>query len=57
MGSGSGRDQTSSVKEELELLDVRGTAKTGMSWLQQFANDVTKEPVAKQAAIGGVTGW
>ena len=53
---GRGKPTSKTDIEELEVIDIRGTA-SGMSWVQQFFKDVTKEPVAKQAAIGGVTGW
>ncbi|CAL4170561.1 unnamed protein product [Meganyctiphanes norvegica] len=43
--------------EEFEVLDVRGTAKSSMSWVQSFMNDLTKEPVTKQVAVGGLSGW
>jgi len=43
--------------EEFEVLDVRGTAKSSMSWVQGFVTDLTKEPVTKQVAVGGLSGW
>lgn len=43
--------------EEFEVLDVRGTAKSSMTWVQRFVNDLTKEPVTKQVAVGGLSGW
>lgn len=43
--------------EEFEVLDVRGTAKSSMTWVQSFVNDLTKEPVTKQVAVGGLSGW
>lgn len=43
--------------EEFEVLDIRGTANNTMSWLQRFIKDVSKAPVAKQAAVGGISGW
>lgn len=44
-------------EEEFEVLDVRGTARNGMSWIQKFVQDLTHAPVTKQVAIGGVSGW
>lgn len=43
--------------EEFEVLDVRGTAANTMSWLQRFMQDLAREPVAKQVAVGGASGW
>lgn len=43
--------------EEFEVLDVRGTAADTMTWVQRFVHDLTREPVAKQVAVGGVSGW
>ncbi|KAK8378412.1 hypothetical protein O3P69_011125 [Scylla paramamosain] len=46
-----------SAEEEFEVLDVRGTAADTMTWVQRFVHDLTREPVAKQVAVGGVSGW
>ncbi|KAK7085092.1 FUN14 domain-containing protein 2 [Halocaridina rubra] len=43
--------------EEFEVLDIRGTAKHSMSWIQDFVNNLTREPTAKQVVVGGVSGW
>ncbi|XP_076043470.1 FUN14 domain-containing protein 1 [Oratosquilla oratoria] len=53
----SSRGRVSQDEEEFEVLDVRGTAQSTMSWLQQYLLDLTREPVAKQVAVGGATGW
>lgn len=40
-----------------DVIDIRGTADNTMSWFQQYFKDVSKESVAKQAAVGGLSGW
>lgn len=44
-------------EEEFEVLDIRGTARSSMSWLQDFINNLTREPTTKQVAVGGLSGW
>ncbi|XP_064093754.1 FUN14 domain-containing protein 1-like [Macrobrachium nipponense] len=46
-----------SEEEEFEVLDIRGTARSNMSWIQDFINNLTREPAAKQVAVGGLSGW
>lgn len=59
MGSSGARKKNYHTldEEEFEVLDVRGTAKSSMTWVQRFVNDLTKEPVTKQVAVGGLSGW
>lgn len=56
-GSSQAKFKKPNEEEEFEVLDVRGTARNGMSWLQQFMQDLTRQPVAKQVAVGGLSGW
>ncbi|XP_042230544.1 FUN14 domain-containing protein 1-like isoform X2 [Homarus americanus] len=56
-GSSQTKPKKPTDEEEFEVLDVRGTARSGMSWLQQFMQDLTKQPVTKQVAVGGLSGW
>lgn len=55
-GVAQGKPKNSS-EEGFEILDVRGSARSGMSWLQRFFQDLTREPVTKQVAVGGLSGW
>ncbi|MPC93670.1 hypothetical protein E2C01_088808 [Portunus trituberculatus] len=52
-----GKVKGKATEEEFEVLDVRGTAADTMSWLHRFLHDLTREPVTKQVAVGGVSGW
>ncbi|KAK8732139.1 hypothetical protein OTU49_007204 [Cherax quadricarinatus] len=56
-GSGQAKLKKPNEEEEFEVLDVRGTARNGMSWLQEFMHDLTQQPVTKQVAVGGLSGW
>ncbi|KAF2362463.1 FUN14 [Trinorchestia longiramus] len=51
--------KTSKSKDssEIEEIDIRGTAQNVMTRFQKACKDVAKEPVAKQALIGGASGW
>ncbi|XP_018016277.1 FUN14 domain-containing protein 1-like [Hyalella azteca] len=42
---------------EIDEIDIRGTAQNVMSRFQKACKDIAKEPVAKQAVIGGASGW
>jgi len=44
-------------KVEVEFLDITGSAKNVMGTLQKVCKDLAKEPVTKQAAVGGISGW
>ena len=44
-------------KEDVEVLDITGTAANVMTRFQKACKDLTKEPVTKQAAVGGASGW
>lgn len=45
------------ANEEIETLDITGSAQNVMSRFQKACKDLAKEPVAKQAVIGGASGW
>jgi len=45
------------VKDNYEILDLTSSNNTLVSRIQEICNDLTKESVAKQAAIGGASGW
>lgn len=57
MGGATQAKPLNPAEEEFEVLDVRGTARSKMSWIQQFVQDLTREPVTKQVVVGGVSGW
>jgi len=44
-------------QEGVEVLDIRGTASNAMTSLQRACRDLSKQPAAKQAAVGGASGW
>ncbi|KAG0728684.1 FUN14 domain-containing protein 1 [Chionoecetes opilio] len=57
MGGGGAGKVKVKAGEVIEELDVRGTAHSTMTWVQKFLHDLSREPVAKQVAVGGVSGW
>ncbi|KAB7494519.1 FUN14 domain-containing protein 1 [Armadillidium nasatum] len=50
-------NSSSDTADKIDVLDIRGTASNTMSWLQQYIREISKAPVAKQAAVGGISGW
>ncbi|XP_042872454.1 uncharacterized protein LOC122253443 [Penaeus japonicus] len=57
MGGATQAKPINPTEEEFEVLDVRGTARSKMSWIQQFVQDLTREPATKQVVVGGLSGW
>lgn len=59
MSIGKFSKKVDKVCEKIEKLDITGTGKNQnvMSRFQQACKDLAKEPVAKQAAVGGASGW
>ena len=40
--------------DEFEILDV---SNNGRNWVQKMFSDLSKQSMAKQLAVGGVSGW
>lgn len=57
MSKSTFKKKAGDLADEVEELDIRGSAQNAMSRIHEMCKDLSKEPVAKQAVLGGVSGW